>query len=150
MLDPAQHALVDRASGRAWRVGDEMHVEVVSVSLSRRRIELAPVSAAGDVRARPAPGEWPEPRRKERPEHRAGGQAGRGRGLAEAIAERRDGRGKAGHPERGPRPGEKAQGGGKGQRSGQGAPRSGSGHSEKGRDAKPGKKGQGRRGRRGR
>jgi ribonuclease R len=73
-LDPVQHALVDRASGKAWRVGDAMRVEVVSVSLSRRRIELAPVSEA---RVRAARAERPEPRR--------------GRGLAEAVAERRPG-----------------------------------------------------------
>jgi ribonuclease R len=40
-LDPVLHALVDAASGRAFRVGDELEVEVVSASPARRRIELA-------------------------------------------------------------------------------------------------------------
>jgi ribonuclease R len=50
-LDPALHALVDRASGRAFRVGDEVEVEVASSSPARRRIELALVEA-GKVRER--------------------------------------------------------------------------------------------------
>jgi ribonuclease R len=40
-LDPVLHALVDSASGRAFRVGDKVEVEVVSASPARRRIELA-------------------------------------------------------------------------------------------------------------
>jgi ribonuclease R len=39
-LDPVHHALVDAGSGRAFRVGDKVRVEVVSSSPARRRIEL--------------------------------------------------------------------------------------------------------------
>jgi ribonuclease R len=39
-LDPVRHAMVDRASGRAFRVGDQVEVEVVNASPQRRRIEL--------------------------------------------------------------------------------------------------------------
>jgi ribonuclease R len=124
-LDPSQHALVDRASGRAFRVGDAMRVEVVSVSLSRRRIELAPVSAAGEVRARPAAGEWPGAPPGEGP------RGGRGRTLAQAVAERRQGRGRSGHPARGAKPGQKGQ-------------RGGQGRAGKERGGRPGKKGKAR------
>jgi ribonuclease R len=40
-LDPVLHALVEPGSGRAFRVGDKVRVEVVSASPARRRIELA-------------------------------------------------------------------------------------------------------------
>jgi len=39
-LDPVQHALVDVGSGRSFRVGDEVRVEVANVSVQRRRIDL--------------------------------------------------------------------------------------------------------------
>ncbi|HSD21606.1 MAG TPA: ribonuclease R [Anaeromyxobacter sp.] len=47
-LDTELHALVDRTTGRAFRVGDEVTVEVVSASPVRRRIELSLVE---EVRA---------------------------------------------------------------------------------------------------
>jgi ribonuclease R len=40
-LDPVLHALVDPTTGRAFRVGEKVQVEVVSASPARRRIELA-------------------------------------------------------------------------------------------------------------
>ncbi|HYG68158.1 MAG TPA: hypothetical protein VD838_10880, partial [Anaeromyxobacteraceae bacterium] len=60
-LDPVQHALVDAVTGKAWRVGDEVEVEVVHVSPQRRRIELAVVGEGrnreagrgAETRARP-------------------------------------------------------------------------------------------------
>jgi ribonuclease R len=39
-LDPVLHALVDAGTGRAFRVGDRVRVELVSASPARRRIEL--------------------------------------------------------------------------------------------------------------
>ncbi len=48
-LDPSAHALVDRRSGRAFRVGDAVEVEVLSASPVRRQIDLALVEA-GRVR----------------------------------------------------------------------------------------------------
>jgi ribonuclease R len=45
-LDEQLHALVDRATGKSWRVGDELEVEVVSASPARRRIELRVVGEA--------------------------------------------------------------------------------------------------------
>jgi len=45
-LDPVLHALVEPASGRAFRVGDKVRVEVVSSSPARRRIELRLAGAA--------------------------------------------------------------------------------------------------------
>ncbi len=69
-LDTVQHALVNRASGRAFRVGDRVRVEVVSASPVRRRIELALVEggavrreAAGEA-ARAAPRGTGAPPRK--------------------------------------------------------------------------------------
>jgi len=67
-LDPVQHALVDRGSGRAYRVGDRVKVEVVSSSPARRRIELRIVGEGGAVRreesARAAPRGTAAPQRK--------------------------------------------------------------------------------------
>jgi ribonuclease R len=89
-LDPVQHALVDPASGRAFRVGDRVRVEVVSSSPARRRIELALVETGGAVRregtGRAAPrGSAPPPRRSPRPARgpRPGGRRG-GRRRARA------------------------------------------------------------------
>ncbi len=42
-FDPVLHALVAAGSGRAFRVGDKLRVEVVSSSPARRRIELRAV-----------------------------------------------------------------------------------------------------------
>ena len=39
-LDPALYALVERRSGRAFRVGDRVEVQVVSASPARRQIDL--------------------------------------------------------------------------------------------------------------
>jgi len=125
-LDPVQHAMVDAASGKAYRVGDAMHVEIISVSLSRRRIELAPVSAAGEVPPRPEGGAWPErPRRRLAAPTGAAGAGGRPRRLADAIADRRKGKqppARHGKAERGPKPGDGAQKKGE---------RRGDGHTEK-------------------
>ncbi len=84
-LDPVLHALVDAGSGRAFRVGDRIRVEVVSSSPARRRIELALVEGGAAVsreetgrgaqrgngpppRRRPAPGRerGPRPRGRRR------------------------------------------------------------------------------------
>ncbi|MFO0583665.1 MAG: ribonuclease R [Anaeromyxobacter sp.] len=128
-LDPVQHALVDAASGRAYRVGDALHVEILSVSLLRRRIELAPVNAAGEVRARQEPGAWPEAPRGRRGETPPGGKPRR---LADALADRRKGTkqpARHGKAERGPPSSGKQPGGGKSQRRGDG-------HREQGRGKK--------------
>jgi ribonuclease R len=70
-LDPVLHALVDARSGRAFRVGDEVEVEVVSASPARRRIELALVEGGAVRRAetgREAPrGTGAPPRRRPGP-----------------------------------------------------------------------------------
>jgi ribonuclease R len=44
-LDPVHHALVDAVTGRSYRVGDELEVEVVLANPLRRRIELRAVEA---------------------------------------------------------------------------------------------------------
>ncbi|HEY6006332.1 MAG TPA: ribonuclease R, partial [Anaeromyxobacter sp.] len=49
-LDPVLHALVDRGSGRAFRVGDRVKVEVASASPARRRIELALVEGGAALK----------------------------------------------------------------------------------------------------
>ncbi len=49
-LDPVLHALVDAGSGRAFRVGDAVEVEVASASPARRRIELALVEGGAVVK----------------------------------------------------------------------------------------------------
>jgi ribonuclease R len=47
-LDPVQHALVDVTTGRTFRVGDEVKVEVANVSTERRRIDLRLIALAGE------------------------------------------------------------------------------------------------------
>lgn len=73
-LDPVHYALVDRGSGRAFRVGDAVEVEVASVSPQRRQISLLLTSAA------PAPeaGLRGPGRPAGRPDVRGPGRAGRG------------------------------------------------------------------------
>jgi ribonuclease R len=44
-LDPVHHAMVDRGTGRAFRVGDAVEVQVMAASTERRRIELALTTA---------------------------------------------------------------------------------------------------------
>jgi ribonuclease R len=48
-LDPEAHALVERRSGRAFRVGDEVQVELLAATPVRRQIDLGLVEA-GEVR----------------------------------------------------------------------------------------------------
>jgi ribonuclease R len=100
-LDPVLHALVDRTTGRAFRVGDELRVEVLSASPERRRIELGLVE---EGRTRRAAGETGEARRpgageRQRPPRAAwvaaGGrpQVAAKRGSAEAPQRARAGHG---------------------------------------------------------
>jgi ribonuclease R len=130
-LDPVQHALVDRGTGRAFRVGDPVTVEVANASPARRRIELRLVGEA--AAERPAAGEQPrrpgrpggeEPRRPGRLLDRGGprravGQGGKG-GKGAKGGERRE-RTERGEraivaemavPERGGRGGERRETGG--------------------------------------
>jgi ribonuclease R len=95
-LDQVQHALVDAASGRAFRVGDKVRVEVVSASPARRRIELglvekgavrregagraaAPRGSAAPPRGAPRSGRGPG-KAKGKPKGKQGGPPRRGRG----------------------------------------------------------------------
>jgi ribonuclease R len=132
-LDPVLHALVDRASGRAFRVGDRVRVEVVSASPARRRIELALVEEGRVRRAEPgaarperperarAPRRAPawasrpaeEPRRERAGSERAGAER-RGHGHDEGGRGARQGatggRGKGGKAGRGGRKGRGGRG----------------------------------------
>ena len=60
-LDPEAHALVERRSGRAFRVGDEVQVELLAASPVRRQIDLGLVEAGEVRRADRAgvPRRWP-------------------------------------------------------------------------------------------
>jgi ribonuclease R len=112
-LDPVQHALVDRATGRAFRVGDKVRVEVISSSPARRRIELA-LAEEGRAAARPErsqrPAERREPMERRGPmERRAamerrGPKERRGHGHHEGgrAAKGQAGRGKGSKPRGGP------------------------------------------------
>jgi ribonuclease R len=99
-LDPVLHALVEPGTGRAFRVGEKVRVEVVSASPARRRIELALVEEGrvriapraeragvkpdGSGRGAPRGTAAPPPRRRgskrpERPQKRAPGRSRRGK-----------------------------------------------------------------------
>ncbi|HEU4383696.1 MAG TPA: ribonuclease R [Anaeromyxobacteraceae bacterium] len=92
-LDPALHALVERRSGRAFRVGDELEVEVLAASPARRQIDLGLVEG-GEVRRAPrAPpeGRGRGGRRGAGERHERGGGGGK-----RASGGRRSGRGGGG------------------------------------------------------
>ncbi|ABS25654.1 ribonuclease R [Anaeromyxobacter sp. Fw109-5] len=104
-LDTELHALVDRTTGRAFRVGDEVTVDVVSASPIRRRIELKLVEEAKAIGKPAAKGRR---RREAEPV------------LAEAGPEEADARG-ARAPRRGkPAPASAPPAAGRRQRSGEG------------------------------
>jgi ribonuclease R len=86
VLDLDHHAMIDRGTGRAFRVGDAVEVEVVEASTQRRKVELKLTSAApaaeaglkGPGRAeRRGTGASQRPGRGSQPP-RKGGQKGRG------------------------------------------------------------------------
>ena len=96
MLDKDGHALVEKRSGRSYRVGDEVEVEVAASDPARRRIDLAIVEG-GKTRA---PGEAPRAKGRDR-----GGDKGRkGSRPGEKREEKRggksSGRGRPGKPEK--------------------------------------------------
>jgi ribonuclease R len=97
-LDPVRHALVDRASGSAYRVGDAVRVEVANASPARRQITLRLEGVAGVA-------------------GRSGDRAAEGaEDRASSPGARAPGRRKDARPERrpqkagGPKAGKKAQG----------------------------------------
>jgi ribonuclease R len=110
-LDPVLHALVDAGTGRAFRVGDRVRVEVVSASPARRRIELRLVEkgagkagkgqgkAERGLAAAVARAAEKGPARRERP-HVKGEAGGRGAPRGTAAPQR-----KRPAPGRGPRSG---------------------------------------------
>jgi ribonuclease R len=116
-LDPDLHALVQRRTGRGFRVGDEVEIEVAAASPQRRQIDLALVEKGKALRASREEGDGgriPSPRA-----HGAGGRTPSPRG-----ARRGNGRGQgAGGKTPSPRQSGKGRGG---SRSGAG-PKSGSG-----------------------
>jgi ribonuclease R len=130
-LDPVQHALVDTGSGKAYRVGDEVQVDLVSANPARRRIELA---LAGHAVRAAAPGEErPErgPRRGRLADVVAAAARAKGRASARGEATRRG----HGHDE-GRRPaagGSKGTGQGKREAQGKAAGRGGGGRRKGGR-----------------
>jgi ribonuclease R len=109
-LDPVHHALVDRGSGRAFRVGDKVQVELASASPARRQITLA---LAGERAAAARVGEERRPRRagerpgRERPAGRGSGRPGAGQKKAarakpgQSRAEGGRGKGRQGKGKRG-------------------------------------------------
>jgi ribonuclease R len=71
VLDADGHALVERRSGRSYRVGDELEVEVAAVDTVRRRVDLLLVEG-GEARAgavRGAPDRRPGERKQGRRDH---------------------------------------------------------------------------------
>jgi ribonuclease R len=64
-LDPELHALVQRRTGRAFRVGDRLEIEVTAASPARRQIDLALAEATVAMRP-PALGEKAATRAKKR------------------------------------------------------------------------------------
>jgi ribonuclease R len=85
-LDPVLHALVQPGSGRAFRVGDRVRVEVVSASPARRRVELRILDAGkpgvrreGAARGAPAAAPPRKPPRSERGPRPGRGKRRRGR-----------------------------------------------------------------------
>jgi ribonuclease R len=108
-LDTAHHALIDRVTGRAFRVGDPVEVEVVEASTQRLKVELRLTSAMPDAEARlrgaarsgrGGTGASPRPGRGSPPPRR-GGRTGKGPRPGAPAAPRRPKPGRA--PRRGRR-----------------------------------------------
>jgi len=79
VLDKDGHALVEKRSGRAYRVGDEIEVEVMAADPARRRIDLALVEG-GTTRALTPPSESRRRGRAKGKPERAGGGKRPGKG----------------------------------------------------------------------
>ncbi len=112
-LDRDLHALVQRRTGRAYRVGDRVEVEIRAASPARRQIDLALVEE-GAARPEPAGGRAPrERKRRARGEGRAlappAGQAKRRKGV-------KGGKGRRGAKAPRPGGGRRAKGGRRRQR----------------------------------
>jgi ribonuclease R len=112
-LDPVQHALVDRRTKRAYRVGDEIEVDVVAASPQRRQIDLRLAGTAGAERAPGGPRarlvmptrllDRPPSRGKGKPPAKGGrGHSGAGARSGDGHAERKRG---GGGPKKGRRRG---------------------------------------------
>jgi ribonuclease R len=107
-LDPVLHALVDRTTGRAFRVGDEVEVEVVAANPARRQIHLR---LSGEVPAALPAG--PVPPRRGRPERPQGGTRERGGAAKRPAARPGKAGGKPGPKGGGHRPGAGGRRGGR-------------------------------------
>jgi hypothetical protein len=92
-LDPKLHALVDKGRGRAFRIGDEVEVEVLNASPARRQIDLALVEGGRAVRA-PRDARRDDGRRDGRRGERGGGDFPREKrgGLREERPKERKGK----------------------------------------------------------
>jgi ribonuclease R len=104
-LDKDGHALVEKRSGRAYRVGDEIEVEVMAAEPARRRIDLAVVEG-GETRAAGV-------RELRRP-------SGRDKGRRREQGEKPGKAARPGKPSRGGKPGRKDAPGRKPSRGGAG------------------------------
>jgi ribonuclease R len=144
-LDPVHHALIDHGTGRAFRVGDPVEVQVADVSIERRRVDLALVSemptadlalqggarpagrkrlldggAKGERGARPGTGQRDGGGRGARP---AGRGVGRGAPAKGSGGGRPGGAGKGGKPGEGKGGQKGGKGGGRGGKGGRGGGR---------------------------
>ncbi|MBK9519773.1 MAG: ribonuclease R [Anaeromyxobacter sp.] len=143
-LDPVHHAMVDRRTGRAFRVGDVVEVEVANASPARRRVELLLTSAAPeapegfvedlDRPPRPAGRGGARPGTGGRGGERGAGGPGPGRSLKDAVRAARGGSAGSGGGK------SSAQGGRKAKGARPGAP-SGSSRPKPGRGSRPGRRG---------
>jgi ribonuclease R len=91
VLDKDGHALVEKRSGRAYRVGDELEVEVMAADPARRRIDLALVEG-GETRALTPASESSRRGRgaKGKPERKGGGKRpGKGAGGADRAGRKK-------------------------------------------------------------
>jgi ribonuclease R len=112
-LDLTHHAMVDRGTGRAFRVGDAVEVEVANASIERRRVELTLTSSmpAAEPGLRGGPGSGARP--GVRPKGRAGRAASPRRGGG-TTPDRKGGKGPrpgARSGSRRPKPGRGSRGG---------------------------------------
>ena len=75
-LDTSRHALVDRRTGRVFRVGDAVQVEVASASPARRQVTLRLAGEGAREQAGPGTAVRPGRSRPSRPGRPAPGKAG--------------------------------------------------------------------------
>ncbi|MDO6461413.1 ribonuclease R [Granulosicoccaceae sp. 1_MG-2023] len=81
-FDPIQHCLIGERSGRQFRLGETLRVQVAAVNLDERKIDFQPVDGAGNIKARSKSKAKSKSRKKKPNKTQAGDTAGKTQAAA--------------------------------------------------------------------